>query len=405
MASGRRGRPPHPDILTPAEWRVLEHLREGKTNAEIAVRLGITPDGVKFHVSNMLAKLNLPDRAALAAWEGDAATSAPHRAVYGVWHAPIALKLTVTALAALLIGGAALTAFAVTSGSSADDSLPDVHASPKVTSFELAQTAYMNSAIPIPPGAPAGVPSHFGPQTTSSTVYYSKGTYREERTDTDGKLQVNLHDASASTLWVSLPSTGPAGGTTVRWPSPVPDAFATAQAGYPIGATSLQELVAKIAPGAPAKLDGEDTVARRPVYRIAIGPPACKSGEPDLDGPRMLWIDKETLFILKQEQYSAAGGAITNSSEVTRISYNEPLAADLFQPPPAVHIIDATGSTGSTNIITLKRIDGDSSCPSTPGAWSLTTGAVIASGTVQVITNATGVSEAAVQTIPPGGQR
>ena len=35
----RRGRPPHPGVLTPAEWRVLEELREGRTNAEIAVRL------------------------------------------------------------------------------------------------------------------------------------------------------------------------------------------------------------------------------------------------------------------------------------------------------------------------------------------------------------------------------
>lgn len=66
---GRRGRPPHPDVLTPAEWRVLEYVREGKTSAEIGVRLGITPDGVKYHVSNMLAKLELPDRAALVAWE------------------------------------------------------------------------------------------------------------------------------------------------------------------------------------------------------------------------------------------------------------------------------------------------------------------------------------------------
>ena len=54
----RGGRPPHPDLLTPAEWRVLEELRGGRTNAEIAVRLGVSPDAVKYHVSNMLAKLD-----------------------------------------------------------------------------------------------------------------------------------------------------------------------------------------------------------------------------------------------------------------------------------------------------------------------------------------------------------
>lgn len=68
MAGRRRGRPPHPDVLTPAEWRVLGEVRTGATNAEIAVRLGISVSAVKYHVGNMLAKLNLEDRHQLAAW-------------------------------------------------------------------------------------------------------------------------------------------------------------------------------------------------------------------------------------------------------------------------------------------------------------------------------------------------
>lgn len=68
MARNRGGRPPHPDILTPAEQRVLDELRQGGTNSEIAVRLGVSPDAVKYHISNMLGKLDLPDRHALAAW-------------------------------------------------------------------------------------------------------------------------------------------------------------------------------------------------------------------------------------------------------------------------------------------------------------------------------------------------
>ena len=68
MERNRGGRPRHPDILTPAEWRVLDALREGGTNAEIAAHLGISPDAVKYHISNMLGKLELLDRRALAAW-------------------------------------------------------------------------------------------------------------------------------------------------------------------------------------------------------------------------------------------------------------------------------------------------------------------------------------------------
>ena len=68
MERDRGGRPRHPDILTPAEWRVLEELQIGGTNAEIAVRLGVSPDAVKYHISNMLGKLDLADRHGLAAW-------------------------------------------------------------------------------------------------------------------------------------------------------------------------------------------------------------------------------------------------------------------------------------------------------------------------------------------------
>lgn len=57
-------------MLTPAEWRVLEHVRAGRTNAEIAVRLGVSPNTVRYHVSNMLAKLRLENRQTLARWIG-----------------------------------------------------------------------------------------------------------------------------------------------------------------------------------------------------------------------------------------------------------------------------------------------------------------------------------------------
>ena len=68
-----RGRPPYPEILTPAEQKVLEQLRHHLSNAEIAVRLDISVNTVRYHVSNMLAKLDLPDREALAAWEPEEA--------------------------------------------------------------------------------------------------------------------------------------------------------------------------------------------------------------------------------------------------------------------------------------------------------------------------------------------
>ncbi len=68
MTRRGRGRPPYPDILTPAEWRVLEEVRTGATNAEIAVRLGVSPFTVKYHISNILGKLGLRNRREIATW-------------------------------------------------------------------------------------------------------------------------------------------------------------------------------------------------------------------------------------------------------------------------------------------------------------------------------------------------
>jgi DNA-binding CsgD family transcriptional regulator/catechol 2,3-dioxygenase-like lactoylglutathione lyase family enzyme len=71
-----RGRPPHDDILTPAEWRVVEAVRHGLGNRAIAERQGVSLDAVKFHVANVLAKLGLENRKALQMWDGVARGSA-----------------------------------------------------------------------------------------------------------------------------------------------------------------------------------------------------------------------------------------------------------------------------------------------------------------------------------------
>lgn len=55
-------------ILTPAERRVLEYVREGTLDAEIAVRLGVPVGDVKTRIESMLRKLELRERSELATW-------------------------------------------------------------------------------------------------------------------------------------------------------------------------------------------------------------------------------------------------------------------------------------------------------------------------------------------------
>jgi DNA-binding CsgD family transcriptional regulator len=81
----RRGRPPYPDVLTPRQWEVLALLREGLSKEQIALRLGISVDGVKFHVSEILSKLGVSSRNEAARWEGEQRQPAPSACLAGGW--------------------------------------------------------------------------------------------------------------------------------------------------------------------------------------------------------------------------------------------------------------------------------------------------------------------------------
>ena len=60
-----RGGGPGTDALTARETQVLGMLRRGQTTAEIASRLGIEPVTVRRHISQLVRKLGVEDRAAL----------------------------------------------------------------------------------------------------------------------------------------------------------------------------------------------------------------------------------------------------------------------------------------------------------------------------------------------------
>ena len=70
MKVAGRGRPRYDDVLTPAEWRIVNAVRHGLSNGAIARLRGISVDAVKYHVANAIAKLGLENKQALRHWRG-----------------------------------------------------------------------------------------------------------------------------------------------------------------------------------------------------------------------------------------------------------------------------------------------------------------------------------------------
>jgi DNA-binding CsgD family transcriptional regulator len=104
-----RGRPRHPDTLTPRQQEVLDLLRHGLTNEEIAQRLGISLDGAKYHVADILRRLQVDSRYEAAEWRPEPARR-PWYAVLAPFGLLGKLKAKVVAQiagAAIIIGGVA----------------------------------------------------------------------------------------------------------------------------------------------------------------------------------------------------------------------------------------------------------------------------------------------------------
>ena len=92
-----------------------------------------------------------------------------------------------------------------------------------------------------------------------------------------------------------------------------------------------------------AQVSGEARVAGREAYVIDMGPSLCPSASaPEMNGRLTLWVDKETYFVLKQEQLSTQGSMVVQSSEVQHVQYNATIDTDqfTFSPPAGVQVQD-----------------------------------------------------------------
>ena len=101
-----RGRPRHPDILTPREWEVLELLRQHLSNGQIAESLGISERTAKFHVSEILAKLGVATRE-----EAAAIAVAKRQRWWAAW--PLWARIAGAAMLSVAVAGLAVLSWGV----------------------------------------------------------------------------------------------------------------------------------------------------------------------------------------------------------------------------------------------------------------------------------------------------
>ena len=98
---------------TDRQREVLALLAEGASNAKIAVRLGISVDGAKWHVGELLAETGCEDRQALASWWQEEGQQ--RRQPLGLWFAipswrPVFLAPIAVLITAVLVYLLALSA-------------------------------------------------------------------------------------------------------------------------------------------------------------------------------------------------------------------------------------------------------------------------------------------------------
>jgi outer membrane lipoprotein-sorting protein len=115
------------------------------------------------------------------------------------------------------------------------------------------------------------------------------------------------------------------------------------------GAADLTALLAGVADCYRGEVVGADVIAGRATYVVNLGRSRC-AGTVDVDphgvsgaADRVIWVDRETAFVLKDELHDAAGNVLAGTTSlVTQIEYNVPIAAERFQfvVPPGVPVTD-----------------------------------------------------------------
>lgn len=205
---------------TPRQKEVLELIARGRTNTQIAEELGISLDGAKWHVSEILSKLQAESRAEAGDyWRRYNGFAPRFGRVFQGFLGGAALKLAAGATAAIVAGGTIGAFVVIALNQAAGEPTPG---SP--------ETPVTNPGLPADPGtAPtlfSGALSYAQPVEgiAGNTLYIVTGCTQCD--GPDETLQKHVTDASGATTVSTLlrSNTGPLAGWTIGEITAAPDA-------------------------------------------------------------------------------------------------------------------------------------------------------------------------------------
>ncbi len=214
----------HPDDLTSREREVLDLVRLGLTNEEIAERLGVSVAGAKYHVSQILGKLGVGSRHEAAAvvlaerrrWRTFAL--APLAWPLKQLSLPLVAKFAATAVLVAAAGGTAALVWAVVTTSGPGDQ--EMAFAPSPTSVEAVRALASDTPQPTAsfapqpttvvlasPTTPVSVEPQFSDEDLLRVAYQGpkapSGAYQEEASS----YYVNtasVRSPSERTGWIEL---------------------------------------------------------------------------------------------------------------------------------------------------------------------------------------------------------
>ncbi len=346
--------------LSDRQHEVLGLVARGYTNPEIAERLGVTLDGAKWHVSELLGKLGLDSREELAefwAWR-QRPYHRSRRVLRGVLAVP-AFKIAGAIAGVALIAGIGFGAWGLFAGGSGDGA-----------GGGIAQPFVLEATVAVDSAADNAQPGEIDPtfEHTESHLqwwYESSDTWKWQVTTNMGQVDqqtlVIVSDDGQGTAYNSLTNTY-SEAPLQRFPdgTVAPPALSTFLG--PVG------YYAKTADGFVAMLRqqeegeqprevsvvGDDTVLGRHtvVVQMPAGYSTTSDGAGIASGTMRMWLDPERMVVLKVVSTS---GDQRYTAQVTSLDWDARLtAADVgFQPPEG-----ARKTAGAVNSMAVGTMSG-----------------------------------------------